>query len=88
MHLAEALLTRDEAVALAREVLVAGLARSARYYDRLPAMRPDPERPLLDRCRPDEAWWWIAFARADVTQQPYAVRVNGLTRQANPERGL
>jgi hypothetical protein len=88
MHLAEALLTLDEAVALAREVLAGGLVRNARYYERVPGLRPDPARPLPVRCRAADAWWWVAFARTDPAQDPYFVRVNAMTRQASPEKGL
>lgn len=80
MQLSEALLSRDEAVRLATEELTNIVARNERYYGKLPGMRPDPARPLLDGIRADDAWYYIPFARSTPEADPIFVRVNGLTR--------
>lgn len=80
MHLAEALMPREEAVRLAAAELRRVLQKNGPYYERLPHLRPDPEQPLLDRVRVDDAWYFVPFARAGSGAEPLLLRVNGLTR--------
>ena len=56
------------------------LERNRAYYDKLPRLRPDPERPRRSQIRADDAWYFIPFDRGDGTAEPVTVRVNGLTR--------
>lgn len=86
MHIAEALLPLEEAVALARAALLEALTRNARYYARAPGLRPDPERPLRDRIHADQTWYFIPFARCDEAARPVVVRVNGVTKVVTIER--
>ena len=88
MHLAQALLAKDEAVRLATLELQRVLDRNARYYDKVPAWRPDPQRPLVEAIRADDAWYYIPFARQGAGAEPLTVRVNGLTRVAIVDRSV
>lgn len=80
MHLAEALLPREDAIDLARTRLVEALSRNATYYDRVPGLRPDPERPLIERIYADDTWYFIPFPRTNPGAKPLMVRVNGVTK--------
>ena len=80
MHFAEALLSRDEAVALATGAVRAHVDRQAPYFARHPALAPDPDRPRLGEIRAEDAWYFIPFDRRGVSDRPLLVRVNGLTR--------
>lgn len=80
MHFAEALIPRDEAIAMAAEVLRGLVARNAAYYARAPASTPDPQQPVLAAIRAEDAWYFIPFARRGGVGQPVTVRVNGLTK--------
>lgn len=88
MQLSEALLPRPEAIRLAAQELARVVARNEAYYGRLPGYRPDPERPLLERIRADDAWYFIPFARAKSDAEPLYVRVNGLTKVVVVERSF
>jgi hypothetical protein len=88
MHLAEAMLPREEAIRLARIEMKHMIARNARYYDRVPDLRPDPERPLLDAIRADDTWYFIPFARARAGAEPLLVRVNGVTKVVVVDRSF
>jgi hypothetical protein len=88
MHLAEAMLPREEAIRLARSEMKHMLARNARYYDRVPDLRPDLERPLLHAIRSDDTWYFIPFARAREGAEPLLVRVNGVTRVVVVDRSF
>lgn len=85
MHIGEAIMPRDEAIALARETLVASLERLDQYYDRKPGMRPEPEGALPDLIRADETWIFVPFRRVDPDADPCVVRVNGITKAASIE---
>ena len=80
MHFAEALIPRDEAVAMAAEVLRGLADRNAAYYAKAPGYTPDPARPVFASIRAEDAWYYIPFARAGGVGQPVIVRVNGLTK--------
>jgi hypothetical protein len=80
MHLSEALMSREEAIQLARETLEASLRRNAAYYDRAPQLRPDPQQPRTEAVRADDAWYYVPFNRGKPGLEPIVVRVNGLTR--------
>jgi hypothetical protein len=86
MHIAEALMPKEEAVRLAADELRAILSRNGRYYDALPGLRPDPDRPLIDAVRADDTWYFIPFARTDAKALPVLMRVNGVTRAISMER--
>lgn len=87
MHVGEAFMARDEAIRLAQEALRAALERNAAYYAKRPEFRPDPERPVPDAIRAEDAWIWIPFERGE-GQRPLEVRVNGITKTAVVERLL
>jgi hypothetical protein len=82
MHFAEALMPRDEAVAMAADTLRAYVDRCAPYFAGRPELRPDPARPLLAQVRAEDAWYFIPFARGGEAAGPVVVRVNALTRTA------
>lgn len=86
MHIGEAIMPRDEAVALARETLVSSLERLGHYYAKQPSMRPDPDCDLPELAWGDETWIYISFRRADPKAEPLVVRVNGISRTASIER--
>ncbi len=83
MHLAEALMTRDEAVRMASTALSGYVDRCAAYFARHPDVRPDPARPRLDEVRAQDAWYFVPFDRSTPTGgAAVQVRVNALTKQA------
>jgi len=86
MHIGEAIMPRDEAIALARATLVESLTRLGAYYEKKPAMRPDPDGALPALIRADETWIFVPFRRADPKADPVVVRVNGITKAASLER--
>lgn len=88
MHIAEALLPRDEAVRAAAQELERMIVRNERYYGKLPNLRPDPSRPLLDSIRVDDTWYFIPFARVQANAEPLFVRVNGVTKVVVIERSF
>lgn len=88
MHIAEALMPLEDAINLARASLLESLSRNAHYYERAPKLRPDPERPLLERIHAEQTWYFIPFARSDASAKPLVVRVNGVTKSVSIERML
>jgi len=88
MHLSEALLPREDAVRLAAQELQRVVERNKQYYGKLPNLKPDPEKPLLERIRADDAWYFIPFARAGSSAEPLYVRVNGLTKVVIVDRSF
>ena len=88
MHLGEALLPREDAIRLARETLLGSLDRLARYYEKRPDMRPDPDGALAERIRADDTWIFVPFRRADASADPLIVRVTGVTKTASIERSF
>ena len=80
MHFAEALLARDEAVAMAASAVRSFCDRQAAYLARAPHLAPDPDRPQHVAIRAQDAWYFIPFDRAGGVGRPFVVRVNGLTR--------
>lgn len=85
MHIGEAIMPREDAIALARETLVSSLQALGKYYEKQPSMRPDPDGVLPELTRADETWIFISFRRVDPQAAPIVVRVNGLTRAASIE---
>lgn len=88
MHLGEALMPREEAIRLASQELRHAVERSARYYAKLPQMRPDPARPLAEAIRADDTWIYVPFARAGEGTEPLVVRVNGVTKVCVVDRSF
>ncbi len=86
MHFAEALVPRDEAVALAAAEVRRMADRNAPYYVKDPGAVPDADRALLARIRAEDAWYFIPFARRDPDRDPVVVRFNALTRTAVVEK--
>lgn len=86
MHIGEALLPREEAIRLAADELRRVMGRNGHYYDRLPGLRPDPDRPVVDAIRADDTWIFIPFSRGDAKQLPLIVRINGVTKAISIER--
>ncbi len=86
MHFAEALVPRDEAIALAAAEVRRLADRNAPYYLKDPGLAPNADGPLVDRIRADDAWYFIPFARCDVARDPVVVRFNALTRVAIIEK--
>jgi len=86
MHFAEALVPRDEAIALAAAEIRRLADRNAAYYARDPGLAPDADRPLLDRIRAEDAWYFIPFARRSETRDPVVVRLNALTKAVVVEK--
>lgn len=87
MHIGEAIMPREDAIALARETLLSVLERQGKYYEKRPSMLPDPDGVLPDLTRADETWIFVSFRRADPAATPLVVRVNGITRAASVEPG-
>jgi hypothetical protein len=81
MHAAEAWLSRENAVALAREELSGVLVRNAPYAAKLSGRLPLSERPLVEQIRLEDAWYFVPFARSDAAEKPLIVRVNALTKR-------
>ena len=81
MHLAEALMTREEAVRMATETLAGFIDRCGPYFARKPELLPDPNRPVLDAVRAEDAWFFVPFERQP--HAPVMVRVNALTKVAH-----
>ncbi len=86
MHFAEALVPRDEAVALAAAEVRRMADRNAPYFVKAPGAAPDAEGAILDRIRAEDVWYFIPFARRDPARDPVVVRFNALTRTAVVEK--
>ena len=86
MHFAEALVPRDEAVNLCAAEVRRLADRNACYYVKEPGLAPDADRPLVERIRAEDAWYFIPFARRDPAREPVMVRFNALTRTAVVEK--
>jgi hypothetical protein len=86
MHFAEALVPRDEAIALAAAEVRRMADRNAPYYAKAPGLVPDADGVLLERIRAEDAWYFIPFARRDAARDPVVVRFNALTRTAVIEK--
>ncbi len=86
MHFAEALVPREEAIALAAAEVRRLADRNAPYYVKEPGLAPDADGPLVDRIRAEDAWYFIPFARRDAARDPVVVRFNALTRVAVIEK--
>jgi hypothetical protein len=80
MHIGEALLPREDAVRMAAQELQRVVDRNGKYYDKVPHMRPDPARPMVNSIRMDDTWFFIPFARGRADAEPLYVRVNGVTK--------
>lgn len=88
MHLGEALMTHDEATALARAELAAIVRRNAAYYAKIPERTPEPARDLRPLLRCDDLLIYVSFGRRGSDDKPFVMRVNGVTKAVSPENGL
>ena len=80
MHFAEALLPKEEAIEAAQAHLRTFIERHAVYFAKAPGAAPDPQAPVREAIRAQDAWYFIPFARHDAALSPLVIRVNGLTR--------